>query len=380
MGGEQTRDFSSAVAARHHHPAQARTAKPGTVWSNMNSWEVLPGVARPMSWSLVNSHVKSMFRPLLRVLGIDFDKQPLFGLVAGRAYANVGTFTAISQALPVPGGLDFMQGLGGQHGNKLYQELVEQQAGQSRKRTCEVARWAKVWRLGPRACRRSAKQAAIWTGFAVICTISCPCRWRRSGTSSWSTKFMRLAPERAFRNRRGGGRCGGHGLRAFLFDFCKKKLGPDGDAMANRLLEGLGGLASAEAGLELWELALDTTATGVVGGRGGGRRLRGVAPSADGRWPAARSSSTLAEIPVAPRTSCLRRVQRSNAPLVRNAPDDVLDICPQLHSRIHQAAVPDEFAHRLAGGEALAANAAAGSATRSRRHCSTSCFARRSSA
>lgn len=69
------------------------------VWSNTNTGEVLPDVATPMTFSLVNHFVYQLFEPMLPRLSEI--KQPVLGLIAGRAYFNLTLMTAILLSSPL---------------------------------------------------------------------------------------------------------------------------------------------------------------------------------------------------------------------------------------------------------------------------------------
>ena len=257
-------DIEWAVAKRRIFLLQSRpitamkpkAEEPRTVWSNMNSWEVLPGVVAPMSWSLVDSYFKSMFRPVLRVLGIDIDKQPLFGLVAGRAYANVGTFAAIARALPLPGLLDFVRGLGGRDGRELIERLPSRGAKGWTANMLGVFRLSRmaIWAVAHAADQRSKRDLERFR--RRLDELFSPRLDMQSETELINRLGALLRRNRQFGPDLAADVAVAVGFVSFFYRFLKSRLGREGDAVANRLLEGLGGLASAEAGLELWELAV----------------------------------------------------------------------------------------------------------------------------
>ena len=129
-----------------------------TTWSNMNSWEILPDVVTPMSWSVVRLHLDHFFRPLLEMLGIDLDRHSLFGLIAGRAYANLDTFAEIVRSLPGLEQLDFSECLGGQHGERLTQLVHRPFCSDWRERLRRMARWPRFiqWAVAHAVDQRNA--------------------------------------------------------------------------------------------------------------------------------------------------------------------------------------------------------------------------------
>jgi rifampicin phosphotransferase len=70
------------------------------VWSNLNTGEVLPDVVTPATWSLAESIVFKIFASIFGRLGLDFGDNPVIGQVAGRAYFNLNTMTAALRRAP----------------------------------------------------------------------------------------------------------------------------------------------------------------------------------------------------------------------------------------------------------------------------------------
>ena len=106
-----------------------------------------------------------------------------------------------------------------------------------------------------------------------------------------------------------------------FFRFTNRCLGRGGGEIANRLLSGVSGLASAEAGLELWRLAAWARQQPRLSAALGddGRRFR-LARSALGRYRRGpRVLPSLATIHASPRPPCLRRDGRPQFALVRNS-------------------------------------------------------------
>ena len=70
------------------------------VWSNLNAGEVLPDVVTPASWSLAQALIFKIFSSIFGRLGMDFGDNPLIGQVAGRAYFNLNTLTGAMCRVP----------------------------------------------------------------------------------------------------------------------------------------------------------------------------------------------------------------------------------------------------------------------------------------
>jgi len=61
------------------------------VWTNLNTGEVVPDVATPMTWSLLRGMLFPLFRTVFGLAGADVTRAPVMGLVAGRVYFNLTT-------------------------------------------------------------------------------------------------------------------------------------------------------------------------------------------------------------------------------------------------------------------------------------------------
>lgn len=71
------------------------------VWSNVNVGEALPGVATPLTWSVLSSFSDRGFRRAFAALGCSVPKDAeLVGNFRGRIYLNMSEFTAIAAAVP----------------------------------------------------------------------------------------------------------------------------------------------------------------------------------------------------------------------------------------------------------------------------------------
>jgi rifampicin phosphotransferase len=73
----------------------------GTVWSNANVGEALPGVATPLTWSVASDFSEKGFRTAFAALGCVVPKSAqLVGNVHGRFYLNVTSFMRIAAQVP----------------------------------------------------------------------------------------------------------------------------------------------------------------------------------------------------------------------------------------------------------------------------------------
>ena len=202
----------------------------------------------------------------MEILGIErapsagMSRQPIFGLIAGRAYANLNTLARIVRAVPGLDRLDFAEGLGGEHGELLAGLIRQEPAGelaarQLRRRGSVRAflRFA-VWCVVHAVDQRSARRLGRFPPPRGPTGRLRPCRQVGCGTA----RPPRGAVEslETVWPRHGGQRRRGHG-RSSVSSSTSSKAAPEttDGAIANRMLGGLNGLASAEAGLDLWRLA-----------------------------------------------------------------------------------------------------------------------------
>jgi hypothetical protein len=116
--------------------------EPQTIWSNVNTGEILPDVATPMTWTVIHHHAQEIFGGMVGAFGVKMDAQKTIGLVGGRIYFNL---TLLHEAFDHLPGLDVDVVLGGMHD---YVELPphEQRA---------VSRWAKALAASRARCPRT---------------------------------------------------------------------------------------------------------------------------------------------------------------------------------------------------------------------------------
>jgi pyruvate,water dikinase len=85
------------------HARGKRSAQPGsgTVWSNVNVGEALPGVATPLTWSILSSFSEFGFRKAFAALGCKVPRHSnLIGNFRGRIYLNLSELTSIAAQVP----------------------------------------------------------------------------------------------------------------------------------------------------------------------------------------------------------------------------------------------------------------------------------------
>jgi len=77
------------------------TAEPGVVWSNVNVGEALPGVATPLTWSVLSAFSDLGFRRAFAALGCTVPRRAnLVGNFRGRIYLNLTELSQIASQVP----------------------------------------------------------------------------------------------------------------------------------------------------------------------------------------------------------------------------------------------------------------------------------------
>src|SRR5690554_3989345 len=84
-------------------PAAGASAKHGgALWSNVNVGEALPGVATPLTWSIIRGFSRLGFERAFGSLGLDVPAEyELVGSFRGRVYLNLSQFMSIASAIPL---------------------------------------------------------------------------------------------------------------------------------------------------------------------------------------------------------------------------------------------------------------------------------------
>lgn len=86
--------------------ARASAGAPGrhahAVWTNVNVGEALPGVATPLTWSIIRGFSRLGFERAFGSLGLDVPAEyELVGSFRGRVYLNLSQFMSVASAIPL---------------------------------------------------------------------------------------------------------------------------------------------------------------------------------------------------------------------------------------------------------------------------------------
>jgi len=238
-------------------PAPELSWEDRQVWSNVNLREAAPDPLTPMAWSLVSVFWDPMFGPLLRKSGFDFDPIRLIGLVGGRVYFNVNASAAVARYMPGRGTHDHGAVFGGAQASAGPAELNLPDADLPDIRLPWLPRILGparllAWLL-PRTLRSGRRQLGLFAE-----------RLAAMETQPWRERselglLDRIEDARRIINdllREGfPPMMSGMGMYMALVAMCRRWFGDEGGTIANRLVAGVGGLADAEAGVCLWQLA-----------------------------------------------------------------------------------------------------------------------------
>ncbi|MBI4515176.1 MAG: hypothetical protein HY699_05085 [Deltaproteobacteria bacterium] len=225
------------------------------VWSNTNAGELLPDVATPMTFDILRRSVDALLRPIMWRFAIEVGELPILGLIAGRVYFNVTTLAAMLRRLPGVGRRDLVELFGGDR-----EQLIAALPALAAERLPVVkVRWWRMlarlpgtirWLLRGAGVRgQVVAQVAARTDELVGADLAALAdetllRWLPQTIEDFFAQADEVAHVVV------GMACGG-----YLATVCQCWLGDADGAIAGRLLSGVGGLDSAEAGLELWRLA-----------------------------------------------------------------------------------------------------------------------------
>lgn len=225
----------------------------GTVWSNANVGEALPGVATPMTWSIIRAFSRRGFEKAFGAMGLAVPEEyGLVGSFRGRIYLNLSEFASIVSQIPFFDIASLMKvaGVG-------ETELIGQLGYQKRSKAGFLAKL-------PLTLSRMA-----------VSQLTAPVRARR-----WRRAFRRQLVEYRSVDLSGKSRralvdvlgeidrafdktgivmlaCGSNFLGSYLVmqTLLQRWGGREAAAKEHHLFSGLRGLASAEPGLDLLEMA-----------------------------------------------------------------------------------------------------------------------------
>jgi rifampicin phosphotransferase len=232
-------------------------------WEDRQIWccnppkEVMPDVVTPVTLSVIDALLGGFLDPIFRVLCMDRGEHPVYDFVAGRIYFNANIWGAVFRNLPGAGRLDFMK-LAGSH--KGLRQVIDrlQNADDEDLPDMKFKRYRFFLRIP----------------FIVLGALgNTPAKGRRilAKVGTQNEKWSRLVPANLTPEEiaawcqeivMGFAELVSHvpylfsilGALPVLEKVCTKWL-PEGEIKTGRLLAGMGGMADAAAGLDIWRLA-----------------------------------------------------------------------------------------------------------------------------
>lgn len=263
FGGPQDLEFSlvgSDVFLLQARPITTLTnveesAEDRTVWSNVNSGEVLPDVVTPLSWSVLEPVIGVLIGSFFEMLGMDLRGHTIFGRVGGRVYANLNTVLAAIRRVPGMRNRGLTEVFGGQHDDALGEmEFAPEDLPDLGFSYLRMARRmpALLWRM--LTLSRDRADAALQ-------------RVRERAVALLQTDLADLDDPQLIERATGAVHALLGDSETFeltglaqlheqsLYDSCARWFGDDGNILASRMMAGLGNNDNANAGLALWALA-----------------------------------------------------------------------------------------------------------------------------
>ncbi len=248
--------------------AEAKSWEDRQVWSNTNAAEVLPGVLTPLVWSTVGDYVGKLLGGIVERIGISLGENPLFDNVAGRLYMNLNTFTGMVRLMPFAGRMSQARMFGGQ--NLKPEDRAKLELGPDDLPYIKVSPFKTLLKLPGFMLwmsRHGPGRGRKWITAALTAYEQKP----RPDLTRFSEAELSAKAVATLAQMRVGGEglgyaLGGMMFTSVLYDLCKKWFKDATGVNASRLLAGTGELQSAEAGIALWRLAHDATASPDVRG------------------------------------------------------------------------------------------------------------------
>ncbi len=228
------------------------------IWSNVNAGEVMPDVATPMTYSVLDGALCDLFGQFFGMLGLEMDPMSLAGRVAGRYYFNINA--VVTMLLCLPGKKDELS-LSKIFGGNIT-EFERIGVGKIDPAYMPLARmrWGKgLWgilrflpSLGPGVQTRARRRLDfIQRKFEAIRGSYRPGMTEKelsllfTGTIREALNIGDMSPLMALTIV----------YSSAIFNLCRRWFGDENHVIANQLMAGVGGLEDAQSGFDLWDLA-----------------------------------------------------------------------------------------------------------------------------
>ncbi len=236
------------------------------IWCNNPAKEVIPDVVTPATSSVIERMLDDFIGPVFRSLCMDRGNHPIYGLVAGRLYFNANIWGAVFRDIPGAKSLDFMSMTGSHKG---LQQVVErlQTASDEDLPNLKFRRFRfflKIPLIIIRALRSTPER-----GRRILTKVEARNEeWARLDVTILSTEQIIIHIQELIVDFSG---LLGHVLYLFsvlaalpVLDMVCTRWFSDSSINTGELLAGLGDMADAVAGLDLWRLAVAADASAEV--------------------------------------------------------------------------------------------------------------------
>jgi len=236
---------------------------PEKSWEDRQIWccnpakEVMPDVATPIMLSVIDAILGALFDPLFRLLCMDRGNHPVYGLVAGRIYFNANLWGTVFRNLPGVKKIDFMKATGS---HKDLQKVLEglQNASDEDLPDMKFNRLKFILKI-PLIIIGSLRYTPE-KGRRILAKIGAENKkWPCINPSSLTVEEITMYCRKIMKDFN---ELLSHVLylfsmisALFVLDMICKRWFPDGNVKSGKLLAGIGGMADATAGLDMWRLA-----------------------------------------------------------------------------------------------------------------------------
>jgi len=227
------------------------------IWCCNPAKEVMPDVVTPVTLSLIEAFVDGFMNPLFNTLCMDCSAHPIYGMVAGRIYFNANIWGTVFRDLPGTKDLDLMETVGDHKG---FQQVIERLRNAEEEdlpdlKFSRLKFFLKLPLLIIGALRNTPEK-----GRRILEKAGADCeKWTRLEVEKLSTEEVIIYCREIMIDIN---EIIGNALYLFsilaalpiLHIVCTKWF-TDGNAIAGKLLTGIGGMVDAVAGLDIWRLA-----------------------------------------------------------------------------------------------------------------------------
>ena len=227
------------------------------IWCANPAKEVMPDVVTPATLSLIEAFVDGFMNPLFDTLCMDCTGHPIYGLVAGRIYFNENVWGTVFRDLPGTRYLDLMEGTGDHKDlqkavewlrNAEEEDLPDLKFSQLKFFLKLPLLIAGILNNTPEKGLRYLEKAGAYYE-----------KWSRSDAESLSTEEIVMYCQEIMNDINKIIGNASYLIRIIIaipiLDLVCTKWFPEADKIGGKLLAGIGGMADATAGLDIWRLA-----------------------------------------------------------------------------------------------------------------------------